>query len=795
VAGASVAVTTSATVKSILFNNANSNTATLTVNVGVVLSVTTGITNQNAASINTAATIQGAGALNCASISVGGTTTPGLTSSDFTATLTTTISNLSISGNLKISALYNSALSAANQGAFALGSGSVSVGGSVVFVTVPLFGPILTLASGSQNGTLNLLGSTPFTTIGGGTSTFALANSALVFTNVAAMPAVPISSFSLTNASLQFSLANSTTNVIVSTLTTGDPQNQINIASLPSIFSVPKQFTLLKYAGPINGAGFNFVLGNLPGGISAYLSNNLSQSSVDLVVITNHLSQTITFPSPGNQTYGVAPITLNAAASSGLIVSYAVTSGPATVAGNTLTITGAGSVVVQASQAGNDNWNAANPVTQTISIAPKSVTASIAASDKAYDATNTATITSRILTGVMNSDVVSLTGGTATFTDPYVGNGKTVTATGLTLSGADAGNYVLASTNATTTASITPATLTVSGLTAANKVYDGGTTATLNTGGAVLVGVIGSEHVNLAAGGAAGTFADKKVGTGKTIAVSGLKITGPDVANYTLIQPTASANITPKALTVASLTANNKLYDGTTTATLNSTSAALAGVLSGDLVALNTTNAVGTFADKNAANGKTVTMSRLTLSGSDAGNYMLAPLTSTANISPAILTVTANSTNRMYGAPNPAFTAKYSGFVNGEDASVLSGNALLTTSADTNSPVANYPIQTAQGTLSNANYSFSFVNGSLTITEGPATLSINVATGTNGLPIQIILHCAGLTPNSTYHINATPDLGQWTEIGAPQADNNGTITFTDFNIAAVPVRFYRLAGN
>ena len=79
---------------------------------------------------------------------------------------------MSVSGNLTVEALYNSAQAAANQGVFALGSGAVSVGGSVVFVTVPLFGPSLTLAAGSQSGTLVLSGSTPFSITGGGSSTF-----------------------------------------------------------------------------------------------------------------------------------------------------------------------------------------------------------------------------------------------------------------------------------------------------------------------------------------------------------------------------------------------------------------------------------------------------------------------------------------------------------------------------------------------------------------------------------------------------------------------------------------------
>ncbi len=79
-------------------------------------------------------------------------------------------------------------------------------------------------------------------------------------------------------------------------------------------------------------------------------------------------SQTITFPNPGTQKYGAAPITLGATSSSGLGVSYTVTAGPATLNGSTLTFTGAGSVTVQATQAGNANYSAATPVSVTFTV-------------------------------------------------------------------------------------------------------------------------------------------------------------------------------------------------------------------------------------------------------------------------------------------------------------------------------------------------------------------------------------------------------------------------------------------
>jgi hypothetical protein len=92
------------------------------------------------------------------------------------------------------------------------------------------------------------------------------------------------------------------------------------------------------------------------------------------LTVTGGVAQTITFNPLPNVTYGVAPITLTATASSGLSVSYAVT-GPATVSGSTLTIIGTGLVTVTASQAGNANYAAATPVSQSFTVLPATTTA------------------------------------------------------------------------------------------------------------------------------------------------------------------------------------------------------------------------------------------------------------------------------------------------------------------------------------------------------------------------------------------------------------------------------------
>ncbi len=87
-------------------------------------------------------------------------------------------------------------------------------------------------------------------------------------------------------------------------------------------------------------------------------------------VIISQASQTISFTLPAGVNYGVAPIALPANASSGLPITYAVTTGPGSITGTssapTLTITGSGTVTVTASQAGNTNYNPAPRVTQSV---------------------------------------------------------------------------------------------------------------------------------------------------------------------------------------------------------------------------------------------------------------------------------------------------------------------------------------------------------------------------------------------------------------------------------------------
>jgi YDG domain len=89
---------------------------------------------------------------------------------------------------------------------------------------------------------------------------------------------------------------------------------------------------------------------------------------------------------------------------------------------------------------------------------------------------------------------------------------------------------------------ITAKNLTVAGITASNKPYDGNTSATINVSGASLVGLVGGDAVTLNTGPATGAFTSASPGT-CTVQISGLTITGGDSGNYTLTQPAVTACI------------------------------------------------------------------------------------------------------------------------------------------------------------------------------------------------------------------------------------------------------------
>ena len=125
------------------------------------------------------------------------------------------------------------------------------------------------------------------------------------------------------------------------------------------------------------------------------------------------------------------------------------------------------------------------------------------------------------------------------------------------------------------------------------------------------------------------------------------------------------------------------------------------------------------------------------MQASQAGNTNYNAATSVSRsftVTPAALTVTANGLSKVYGAaPNPTLTVSYTGFVNGETASVLSGSPSLSATT-TSSTVAGgpYPITVTVGSLSAANYTLNYVNGTLAVTAAALAVTADNQTRAYG---------------------------------------------------------------
>ena len=132
---------------------------------------------------------------------------------------------------------------------------------------------------------------------------------------------------------------------------------------------------------------------------------------------------------------------------------------------------------------------------------------------------------------------------------------------------------------------------------------------------------------------------------------------------------TVTPGVAQKEVTISGITANNKEYDGNTSATVNASGATITGKVDGDDLTVSV--AAGSTFDSADAGSRTVTLGTLTLGGTSAGNYTLATsgnqTTATANITVRDLTVKPDSGQRKtFGDADPALTYAYSGEVSGE---------------------------------------------------------------------------------------------------------------------------------
>jgi hypothetical protein len=425
-------------------------------------------------------------------------------------------------------------------------------------------------------------------------------------------------------------------------------------------------------------------------------SDAFGDSATQAYTITvNAATPVLAFAAIATQAYGVAPFTASATSASSGAVTYSVTSGPATINSSTglVTLTGAGTVMLGASQAASGNYAAA---TASISFTVNKATATVTLGSLAQ--TYTGSPLSATATTNPAGLTVNLTYGGSSTAPTAAGSYAVVgTISDANYAGSASGTLVIGKATAAVTLGSLAQTYSGSPLSATattnpaglavNFTYNGSSTAPTTAGSYTVVGTISDTNY---AGTASGTLV-----IGKATATVTL---GSLAQNYTGSSLAATATTNPAGLTVTFT------YNGSSTAPTAVGSYPVVGTISD---ANYTGSASGTLVI--AKGTATVTL------GSLAQTYTGSPLSTTATTNPPGLTV-----NLTYGGSSTAPTA-----------------------------AGSYAVV---GTISDANWAGS-ATGTLVIAKATATVTLaGLAQTYTGSPLSATASTnpAGLTVNITY---------------------------------------------
>jgi hypothetical protein len=185
-------------------------------------------------------------------------------------------------------------------------------------------------------------------------------------------------------------------------------------------------------------------------------------------------------------------------------------------------------------------------------------------------------------------------------------------------------------------------------------------------------------------------------------------------ANYIISYVGGTLTVTQAALTITA-DSQSMVYGGT----FPTLTASYSGLVNGDTSAsLSTQPTLSTTATPSSPVGNYP----ITASGAVDPDYSINYVSGTLTVTPAPLTITADSKIMIYGGTFPTLTVSYSGFVNGDSAASLTTQPTLSTTATPTSPMGSYPI-TASG-AADSNYTISYVSGTLTVTLPPKSAYI-----------------------------------------------------------------------
>ncbi|MEY2428394.1 MAG: hypothetical protein QOJ40_1279 [Verrucomicrobiota bacterium] len=339
-----------------------------------------------------------------------------------------------------------------------------------------------------------------------------------------------------------------------------------------------------------------------------------------------------------------------------------------------------------------------------------------------------------------------------------------------------------------------------------SKTYNGTTAAALAAGNYSLPGVVGGDTVNLN-NPSSGTYDTRNIGTGKTVNVSGLAISGPASTNYTLSSTSASAAIGTISKTNLTLmaVANTKSYDGAINAAATPI-VTVGSIQTGD----STSGWTETYDTKDVGTNKTLTASGTVIDGNGGANYNVTFANNNSGVITALATSCslASSENPSASGSNVTFIASVNGAPPAAD--LPTGNVIFSAngapfatnalvSGSIGASTASLPSGTNAMTaeyLGDGNFLGStgalnqVVTSSVTCSQTNAVLSM--ADNHDG---TFTLTFVG-TPQAQYYVLASSDLAAPMTSWTPLADSTNTVTnvnglwqFTVTNTA--PQQFYR----
>lgn len=258
-------------------------------------------------------------------------------------------------------------------------------------------------------------------------------------------------------------------------------------------------------------------------------------------------------------------------------------------------------------------------------------------------------------------------------------------------------------------------------------------------------------------------------------------VSGAADNNYDFTYVDGTLNVTKATLTATAGDATREYGDGnpsigvTYSGFKNGETDAVIDTLATGASSATAVNNVGTYAT--------------TASGAFDNNYAFTYANGTLTVTKATLTATANDTSRQYGAANPTFGATYTGFKNGQTASVINTQATGTTAADALSNTGTYAISLS-GAADN-NYDFVYADGTLTVTKANLTVRPDNISRDQGLANPpLTISYSGFRNGETQSVintlaaastlaNAGSAIGSYAITASGAADNNYDFTYVD----------------